>query len=66
LLRFFESVVPNQVADLCAEAVRRLVAGAGVVHRDPGSARKPGAQHITRFEEETVLVLEQQADYLPL
>jgi hypothetical protein len=32
------------VADLGAEAVLRLVARPGVVHRDPGAAREPGPQ----------------------
>src|ERR1700729_132703 len=36
------------VADLGAKAVIGLVARAGVVHRDPGRARQPGAQYIAR------------------
>src|SRR5258708_2991941 len=33
-----------RIADLGAEAVPGLVARAGVIHRDPGGARKSGAQ----------------------
>jgi hypothetical protein len=40
------------VAHLGAEAVCSLVARAGVVHRDPGGVRKPGAKHIAGFIEE--------------
>jgi hypothetical protein len=34
---------------LGAEAVRSLVAGAGVVHRDPGGTDEPDAEHIAVF-----------------
>ncbi len=40
-----------RVADLGAEAVPGLVARAGVIHRDPGGARKSGAQHRARLGE---------------
>ena len=53
-----------RIADLRAEAVRGLVARAGVVHRDPGGCRKSGAQHVTRLAEKSVLALDQQADDL--
>ena len=54
------------VADLGAEAVGSLVARAGVVHRDPGGAGKPGAEHITGFIEEAVLTGDQQTHELAL
>ena len=54
------------IADLRAEAVRGLVASAGVVHRDPGGAGKPGAQHVAGLVEETVLAGDQQTHELPL
>jgi hypothetical protein len=43
------------VADLRAEAVSGLVAGAGVVNRDPVGAREPGTEHLTGLGEEVVL-----------
>jgi hypothetical protein len=55
-----------RVADLRAEAVRSLVTGASVVHRDPGGARKPGAEHIAGLVEEAVLAGDQQTHELPL
>jgi len=54
------------IADLGAEAILGLVARAGVVHRDPGRARKPGAQHIARFRVKTVMAGGQEADQLAL
>jgi len=54
------------VADLGAHAVAGFVASAGVVHRDPGRARKPGAEHIAGLVEESVLAGDQQAHDLPL
>ena len=48
------------VADLRAEAVRGLVASAGVVDRDPGSARQGGAQHIAVLRAEAVLAGDRQ------
>ena len=54
------------VADLRAEAVRRLVARAGVVDRDPGRRLKAGAQHVARLVEEAVLAADQQPHDLPL
>jgi hypothetical protein len=54
------------IADLGAEAIMRLVARAGVVHRDPGRARKGGAQHLARFPVKAVVVGGQQADQLAL
>jgi hypothetical protein len=50
------------VADLGTEAVIGLVARAGVVHRDPGCAREPGAQHLARFLVKAVVPSGQQAD----
>ena len=54
------------VADLGAKAVIGLVARAGVVHRDPGRARQPGAQYIARFVAKAILAGGQQADHLAL
>ena len=54
------------IADLRAEAIRGLVASAGVVHRDPGGAGKPGAQHVAGLVKETVLAGNQQTHELPL
>src|SRR3954454_13558999 len=53
------------VADLRAGAVRGLVAGSGVIHRDPGRLRQPGAQHIARLIEKTLVTLDEQAHDLP-
>ena len=47
------------VADVGAEAVLRLVAGAGIVDRDPGGRGEAGAQHFLCFVEEAVLALDQ-------
>lgn len=52
------------VADLCAEAVAGLVAGASVVNRDPVGARWPGTEHLTGLGEEVVLARVQQTDNL--
>jgi hypothetical protein len=52
------------IADLRAEAVGGFVARASVVHRDPGGAGKPGAQHIASLGEKVVLALDQQAQDL--
>jgi hypothetical protein len=54
------------VADLRADTVGALVAGAGVVHRDPGGGLQPGAQHIAGFGEEAIMVGDQQAHDLSL
>src|SRR5882672_3285763 len=43
------------VADLSAEAVDGLVTSPGVIHRDPGSADEPGAEHIAGLVKEAVL-----------
>jgi hypothetical protein len=49
-----------------AEAVGGLVASAGVVHRDPGGARKPGAQCVAKLGEKVVLAFDQQTEHLAL
>ena len=54
------------VAELGAEAVLVLVAGAGVVDADPACRRQAGPQHIARLVEEAVLAFRQQPDNLPL
>ena len=54
------------VADLRAEAIRGLVASAGIVDRDPGGAREPGAQHLAVLRQEAVLAGYQQTHELPL
>ena len=54
------------VADLRAEAIRALVASTGIVHRDPGGARQPGAQHIAGLVAKAVLASDQQTHELPL
>ena len=54
------------VFDLGAEAVSCLVACAGVIHRDPGAARQPGAQYIARLVAKAILAGGQQADHLAL
>jgi hypothetical protein len=53
------------VADLRAEAIRGLVASAGIVDRDPGGAREPGAQHLAVLRQEAVLAGYQQTHELP-
>src|SRR6059058_4049315 len=53
------------VADLRAGAVRGLVAGAGVIDRDPGGLRQPGAQHVTGLIEKALLAMDEQAHDLP-
>ena len=55
-----------RIADLGAEAVRGLVARAGVVHRDPGGVRKPGTEHIASLVQKAVLTVLQQTHELPL
>ena len=40
------------IADLRADAIHRLVPGAGVVDRDPARARQPGPQHLLALLEE--------------
>ena len=52
------------VAELGAEHVAVLVAGAGVVNADPARRRQPGPQHIARLVEEGALALVQQPDDL--
>ena len=47
------------VADLRAEAIRGLVASTGIVDRDPGGAREPGAQHLAVLRQEAVLTGDQ-------
>ena len=54
------------IAHLGAEAVRSLVARAGIVDCDPGGAGEPGAQHIARLVEEAILAGDQQAHELSL
>ena len=54
------------VADLGAEAVLRLVARRGIIHRDPGGARQAGAQHLARLAEKPVLPGDQQPHHLTL
>jgi hypothetical protein len=54
------------VADLRAEAVHRLMPRPGVVGRDPGGARQPGAQYLAGFVEKAVLLGRQQPHHLPL
>ena len=54
------------VADLGADAVPALVAGAGVVDADPGRGLQPGPQHVARLVKEGLLVVDQQAHDLPL
>src|SRR5712691_8521792 len=54
------------IAHLGAEAVHRLVARHGIVHRDPGGTRQPGAQHLARLAEEAVLPGDQQPHDLAL
>jgi tRNA synthetases class I (E and Q), catalytic domain len=49
-----------------AEAIGGLVACAGVVRRDPGSARKPGAQCVASLGEKVVLAFDQEVKHLPL
>src|SRR3954471_12369419 len=44
---------------------KRLAAGSGVIDRDPGGCRQPGAQHIASLIEKTLLALNQQAHDLP-
>src|SRR5215217_9059094 len=53
------------VADLRASAVRSLVAGPGVVDRDPGRLRQSGAQHVASLIEKMLLSMDQQAHDLP-
>src|SRR3954468_13039842 len=53
------------VADLRAGPVRGLVAGPGVIDRDPGGLRPPGAQHIASLIEKTLVTLDEQAHDLP-
>src|SRR3954447_1731658 len=53
------------VADLRAGAVRGLVAGPGVVDRDPGRLRQSGAQHVASLIEKMLLSMDQQAHDLP-
>jgi len=54
------------IADLRADAIHRLVPGAGVVNRDPARARQPGPQHLLALLEERLLISDQQAHDLPL
>ncbi len=62
--------MPNQAKWALPICVQKpfasLVASPGVVHRDPGGAREPGAQHIARLIEEAVLAGDQQTHELPL
>src|SRR5215212_352371 len=53
------------VADLRAGAVRGLVAGPGVIDRDPGRLRQPGAQHIASLITKALLALDEQTHDLP-
>src|SRR5580704_12191776 len=52
------------VADLGTEAIIGLMARPGVVHRDPGRARQPGAQHLACFRVKAAMAGGQQADHL--
>ena len=54
------------VAELGADAVPVLVAGAGVVDADPARRGQPGPQHLARLVEEGVLARVQQPDDLAL
>ena len=54
------------VADLGAVGVSPLVAGAGVVDRDPGGARKPGPEHADGLVPEPGLAVVQQPPHLAL
>ena len=54
------------VADLGADAVRRLVPRAGVIHAHPGGIRQAGAEHVTGFFDEAVLISDQQTHNLAL
>ena len=37
-----------------------------IIHTDPAGGLQPGAQHVTRFDDERVLAVDQQAHHLPL
>src|ERR1700759_402138 len=54
------------IADVRAGAVLRLVAGVGVVDRDPGSIGEAGAEHVLRFGPEATLAVDQEPYYLTL
>ena len=54
------------VADLRAEPVLAGVAGAGVIHRDPGRRPKASPQHVAGLPQEPVLPSDQQAHHLSL
>ena len=54
------------VADLGTHAVRSLVAGAGVVDRDPPRGLQPGAAHIRRLGQEARPGVGQKPHNLPL
>ena len=54
------------VADLGGHAVAPGVAGAGVVHGDPGCARQTSAQHLPVLGRESVEPTGQQPHHLPL
>ena len=49
------------VADLRAGAVRGLVAGSGVIDRDPSGLRQPGAQHVASLIEKALVAMDEQA-----
>src|SRR5687768_7575655 len=53
------------IADLRAGPVRGLVAGPGVVDRDPGRLRQPSTKHVAGFIEEALLAMNEQAHDLP-
>src|SRR3954451_23795931 len=53
------------VADLRAGPIRGLVAGAGVIDRDPGGLRQPGAQHVASLIEKALVAMDEQAHDLP-
>ena len=54
------------VADLRAVAVRDLMAGTGVVDRNPRCTSKPGTKHVATFRQELIVPLGQQPLHLPL
>ena len=54
------------IADLRAKTILGLVAGTGVIDRDPWGTRKPGSQCIASLGEKVVLLLDQETDHLAL
>ena len=68
--RLFEAVVPNQAKCALPTCVQKPFAALwrapGIVDRDPGGAREPGAQHLAVLRQEAVLAGYQQTHELPL